>query len=207
MTTPFEETAEFLLGRKREEEFLEHLAKRGHHAFPAYGAVGVDESSRSPKVWTPKGRVVAPDIMCITSDGLAVWCEVKAKTKPSFRWAGAHRGFFHGVDYRLFHRHYSILAEHAQNLYLVVCESHTLPCRGWEPGGKLPATQKSNGMPDWDEFESSLVPGPVWLVIDYEKAKRCGRLQKNWSSGKDGWLWPREAMAVLNVPQAIESAE
>jgi hypothetical protein len=201
MRVAFEETPEYLLGRQREKEFLRHLASRGNHAFPAYGAVGVDEESRSPKVWTPSGKIIAPDILCITPDGLAVWCEVKAKTKPTFRWQGEHRGFHHGVDYRLFHSHYRVLAEQCKALWLVVCESMTLPYDDWTPDYQRPKTVHPDGKENWDEYEDGLVPGPVWLAIEYHDAVRKGRYQERWSHGKHGWLWPRSAMRKVDIDE------
>jgi hypothetical protein len=195
---PFEETEEFILGRKREEEWLVHLARRGNHAFPAYGAVGVDDESKSPKVWTPAGKLIAPDIMCVTKNGLAIWHEVKAKTKPGYRWKGEHRGFHHGVDYRLFHRHYRELAKQASSLWLIVCETKTPPFEGWEPDYTFPRTSKPCGSPNWDEYEDGLVPGPVWLGIEYGVAANKGRYQERWSNGRAGWLWRRDDMVVLN---------
>lgn len=201
MIVAFEQTPEYQLGRKREEQFLRYLASCGAHVIPVYGAIDVDDSSKSPKVWTPGGKVVAADILAISPEGLAIWVEVKAKKKPGFMWASYRRGFTHGVDYRLFNEHYRILAGHVKGrLSIVICETMTLPHPDWEPATEKPVSKTPSGAPNWGEYESSLIPGPVWLRIEFEDALRHGYRHNNWSHGKTGWIWPRSAMQVIDVP-------
>jgi hypothetical protein len=199
MPTKFEQSKNYIMGRKREQEFVEFLARDGLHVVPVYEAVGVDKNSESPKIWTSQGRIIAPDILGVRKDGAAIFFEIKAKTKPSFRWKGEFRGFYHGVNFDLFKYHYRIIAQQCENFWFIICEENTIPNEDWEPAGERPQTILPGGAPDWNEYEKSLAPGPSWLAIKYSDAQKLGRRQDNWTDGKVGWLWPRKAMQAISI--------
>lgn len=184
----FEDTEEYKMGREAEEEWLSYMARKGFFAFPAYGADGTDNKSKAPKVWTPNGKIIAPDVIAIDRDGKAVWLEVKAKSCPGYRYFGQHKGWEHGVDNRLFNEYGKI--NKVSPVFLVVKELMTLPADDFEP----PVPPKINGKFDYADYKNYLVDGPVWLAVPYSEARRRGRLQSPWSGRSTGWLWPRSIM-------------
>lgn len=185
------------MGRGREADWRSFLAeKRGLHVVDV-AKPSDDTRHGGPRVRVRGGYLVAPDVLAVDADGKALWFEVKAKSVPSYRYSGRHRGWWHGVD--LHHwRHYLQLAERAP-VFLVTCEQMTLPRPGFAPP---PAPRLPNGKLDHHDFENHLVPGPVWRAISIHQAAHLGREQTPWPrKGSSGWLWPLEAMTVMPVEQ------
>lgn len=180
------------MGRQREVELMRHLAAKGHHVVTVY-AVSEDGQERGPRVHTSSGPVVAPDILCISPAGAAIWIEAKAKSVPGYRYFGRHEGWEHGIDYSCWLQ-YAKLADRAQ-LWIVVCESETLPHDGFVPP-RPPAGQ-------FDDYRRHLVAGPVWRCVNYEAARDAGRLQESWSRGRCGWLWPLSIMSKMAVAEPV----
>lgn len=181
------------MGQEREVQLMRHLAAKGHHVVPVY-AVSEDGQSKGPRVHTSRGPIVAPDILCVTPNGHAMWIEAKAKSVPGYRYSREHQGWWHGIDLWAWEQ-YGKLAERA-DLWIVVCEAETLPHDDFKP--PQPPNKK------WDDYKRHLVPGPVWRCIRYPKAKAAGRRQDKWSRGP-GWLWPLHAMSRMVVPTTHET--
>lgn len=180
------------MGREYEDAFLRHLSTRDFHVVPVYtGGEG-----KAPLVYVERRRIVAADVLAVGPDGRALWAEVKAKSEPSYRYTGKHRGWVHGVDLRHFRGAYAELASRAP-FWLVVCELRTMPDA--DPAWTPPQPPRVGGRCDWSDYQRHLVPGPVWRAISYEDAESSGYAVERWSDGKSGWLWPVAAMTKITV--------
>lgn len=172
------------MGRLAEDEFLKRLSSSGYHVISVYTA----GEGKAPRVYTDRGAIAAADVLAISKNGEASWFEVKAKSKPGYRYTGKFRGWHHGIDLRLFQGAYKHLAARCK-FWFVVCETKTIPGdASWEP------PPRGAG---WNDYERYLVPGPVWRIISYDNARKHGREVPSWSGGRPGWLWPVGAMKRL----------
>lgn len=182
-------------GQEKEREFQQIAVGYGYHVIP----MGDMNTDGAPTFLTQSGAVVSPDVILIhprnaTRETRVIGIEVKSKTSPSFRFKGRYRGWWHGCDLRLFEGDYRVAYEGWDSVCFVVREDWTLPYPGYVPP-----------MPAGDNYDSAslvgLVPGPVWRSISYAKALEMGRVSEKHFNGKDAWVWPLEAMTLMEIPQ------
>jgi hypothetical protein len=192
------------LGQEAESMLAKCLARRGHHAMRIFPE---QSTGIGPRIETPTGAIVSPDIIAVTGDGNVIWFEVKSKGVPGYRYSGENRGWEHGVDWGKF-RDYGRLAERA-SVNIMVRELKSPPSLDPLPERFPP---KVNGKPDWTDYHKHLVDREVWRWISYERCLSVGRKQDNWKSQKcrdgvsrqiSGWLWPIREMHVFDGFEAV----
>ena len=194
------------VGQEAEVAFAKCLARRGHHAMRIFP----DQSTGiGPRIETPAGAIVAPDIVAVTGDGRVIWFEVKSKGVPGYRYSGEHRGWEHGVDWFKF-KDYGRLAERAR-VNIVVRELKSPSSLDPLPESFPP---KVDGKPDWADYHKHLVDKEVWRWISYERCMEVGRKQDGWKRQRcrdgslrpiSGWLWPIREMQVFDGFETTEA--
>src|SRR5579885_1033823 len=96
MVTKFRETEAWKMGDTAQRAWANLVAAQGGTVLALYAMEDVHKSTKAPVLLTPTGLQVAPDLYIIRPQLEPIWCDVKAKSKPT--WYRTHSRWEHGCD-------------------------------------------------------------------------------------------------------------
>lgn len=82
-----------IIGTAGESAIAKWMRKRGDYVLPVYEKI--IDNGKGPRLYTPSGELIAPDILAMTSKGIT-WIE--AKHKSGFTWYRAKSVWETGID-------------------------------------------------------------------------------------------------------------
>ncbi len=187
----FEETPEYRFGDEAQREWMKILSSRGRSVLPVYDMTCQEGSEKAPRLFCVAGEIVAPD-MLVLSPGKKLWCDVKAKSVPTWRRCRPGPRWEHGCDW--YHANDYRIVQEKTGIEAWICVREIMRPIDARFG-------PSNGESPFDYLEDER----SWRLVSVDVAFGRGEHRTDWpggaaqplrrgARGQGGLLWDRELM-------------
>lgn len=121
------------IGQLGESLIANWLRAQGWYILPAYEKQ--IDNGKGPRLFTPNGQLISPDILAMKPDSKICWIEAKHKTNFTWRYMPPGPRWETGIDYRHFKHYLEVSKQLPFNVWLFFLHASCEPRSGDKKAG------------------------------------------------------------------------